>query len=120
MVQVRITEISGGTYPINIYIADVYGNNQFLLGTLSTGTTVPPMVSYNTTIPTIFQTAPEIMLKLVDANGCEKFKILDCTFGCSFNITVELASCVVNINIQEADCNVSLDISDPSCGFTIS
>lgn len=119
MVQVRITEISGGTYPINVYIADVYGNNQFLLGTLSIGTTVPPTLYYNTTIPAIFQTAPEIMLKMIDANGCEIFKILDCTFGCAFNITVELASCVVNINIQEADCVVSLDITDPSCGFTI-
>lgn len=119
MVQVRITEISGGTYPISVYIADVYGNNQFLLGTLSIGTTVPPTLYYNTTIPAIFQTAPEIMLKMIDANGCEIFKILDCTFGCAFNITVELASCVVNINIQEADCVVSLDITDPSCGFTI-
>ena len=41
MTQVRITEISGGTYPINVYIADVYGNNQSLLGTIATGTTVP-------------------------------------------------------------------------------
>ena len=30
MTQVRITDISGGTYPINVYIADIYGNNQTL------------------------------------------------------------------------------------------
>lgn len=119
MVQVRITEISGGTYPISVYIADVYGNNQFLLGTLAVGTNVPPTLNYNTTIPSIFQTAPEIMLKMIDANGCEIFKILDCTFGCAFNITVQLASCIVNINIQEADCQVSLDINDPTCLFTL-
>lgn len=119
MVQVRLTEITGGTYPISVYISDIYGNNQTLLGTISTGTTVPPTIFYNTVIPSIFQTAPEIMLKLVDANNCEVIKILDCTFGCTFNITIELASCVVNIDIQEANCTVSLDIQDPSCNFIV-
>lgn len=99
MTQVRITEISGGTYPISIYIADVYGNNNTLLGTISSGP-VPPVVEYNTVIPSIFQTAPQIMLTLTDSNDCQVFKILDCTFGCDFQITIELESCIVNINIQ--------------------
>jgi hypothetical protein len=107
MTQVRITDISGGTYPINVYIADVYGNNQTLLGTINPGP-VPPIVEYNTVIPSIFNTAPQIMLMMVDANGCSLFKILDCTFGCTFDITIELASCVVDITIDEA-----------VCGFTI-
>jgi hypothetical protein len=119
MVQVRITQITGGTYPINVFISDIYGNNQFSLGTISTGTTVPPTLYYNSTIPAIFQTAPQIMLKLVDANGCESIRILDCTFGCAFNITIELASCVVNIDIQEANCEVTLDITGPNCNFTL-
>lgn len=120
MRQIRITDISGGTYPISVVISDIYGNNAFNLGTISTGTTVPPTIYYNTTIPTIFQTAPQIMLTLIDALGCQAVKILDCTFGCSFNITIELASCIVNIDIQEANCEVSLDITDPTCGFTLS
>lgn len=119
MVQIRLTEISGGTYPINVFISDVYGNNQFQLGTINVGTTVPPIIYYNTTIPSIFQTAPQIMLRLVDANGCEVIKILDCTFGCTFNITVELASCIVNIDIQESNCQISLNISDPTCTITL-
>jgi len=101
MTQITITDISGGTYPISVYIADVYGNNRYLLGTINYGP-VPPTVYYNTVIPTIFNTAPEIMLLLVDDNDCEIFKILDCTFGCTFNITIELVSCTVNINITEA------------------
>jgi hypothetical protein len=100
MTQVTITDISGGTYPISVYIADVYGNNRYLLGTISSGP-VPPVVQYNSVIPTIFNTAPEIMLLLVDDNDCEIFKILDCTFGCTFNITIEMVSCTVNINITE-------------------
>jgi hypothetical protein len=100
MTQIRIDEISGGTYPISVYIADVYGNNRSLLGTIGTGP-VPPTVDYNTVIPTIFNTAPEIMLLLVDDNDCEVFKILDCTFGCAFEITINLVSCIVNITITE-------------------
>ena len=107
MTQVRITEISGGTYPISVYISDVYGNNQTLLGTITSGP-VPPTVEYNTVIPSIFNTAPEIMLKLVDGNNCEIFKILQCTFGCTFQITIELASCIVNMEIQESNCNFSI------------
>ena len=106
MIQVRITSISGGTTPISVYIADVYGNNKSLLGTISS--TVPPTVSYNSVIPSIFDTAPEIMLILTDSSGCEVFQILQCTFGCSFEITIELASCIVDMTIQEASCSVSI------------
>ena len=121
MTQVRITDISGGTYPINVYIADVYGNNQTLLGVINPGP-VPPVVEYNTVIPPIFETAPEIMLLLVDANNCQVFKILQCTFGCTFQITIEMASCVVDINIQNSSCSFGVNVTDPSCaivGITI-
>ena len=101
MVQIRITEISGGTYPIQVILSDVYGNNATTLATINSGP-VPPVQTYNSTIPSIFQTAPEVMLTLLDDNGCQIFKILDCTFGCAFEITIELSSCIVNINITEA------------------
>jgi hypothetical protein len=107
MTQVRITEISGGTYPISVFIADVYGNNSSLLGVIESGP-VPPTVKYNNIIPSIFQTAPQIMLTLVDSNNCRIFKLLDCTFGCDFQITIELASCVVNIDIQNSNINFSV------------
>ncbi len=118
MTQVRITEISGGTYPIQVYISDVYGNNQTLLGTIATGP-VPPVLEYNTVIPPIFNTAPEIMLTLTDSNGCSIFKLLQCTFGCSFQITIEMASCVVNIDIQESSCLFSIDTQEAGCVFTL-
>lgn len=89
MVQVRITGISGCTYPADLYISDKYGNNESLLTTLSAGTIVPPTIFINSTIPPIFQTAPEIMLRLVDSNNCETIKVLDCTFGCAFTILIE-------------------------------
>ena len=101
MVQIRITEISGGTYPIEVILSDIYGNNAVNLATINPGP-VPPVQTYNSIIPSIFETAPEVMLKLIDVNGCEIFKILDCTYGCAFEITIEMASCIININITEA------------------
>lgn len=96
MVQIRISNISGTTYPVNVFLADVYGNNRSLLGVIDPGP-VPPAQQYNITIPPIFETAPEVMLLLVDDNGCELFKILECTYGCAFEIIFELTSCVVTI-----------------------
>ena len=101
MVQIRITEISGGTYPIEVILSDIYGNNATNLATINPGP-VPPVQTYNSTIPSIFETAPEILLTLIDSNGCQIFKILECTFGCAFEITIELASCIVNINITQS------------------
>jgi hypothetical protein len=89
MKQVRITLISGATYPIEVFIADVYGNNRSLLGTIFSGP-VPPTVTYNTVIPSIFNTSPEVMLLMVDSEGCETFKILECTYGCAFEIIISL------------------------------
>lgn len=100
MVQIQLTNISGATYPIQVYIADVYGNNQTLIATITSGP-VPPIQTYTSVIPPIFQTAPEIMLRLVDANNCSIFKILTCNFRCEFNITIELESCIFNIIITE-------------------
>lgn len=119
MVQVRIEGISGATYPISVFIADYYGNNQTLIGTISSGP-VPPQVSYNTSIPSLFYTAPQIMLILRDATGCETFQLLDCTFGCAFQITIQAASCVVDINIQQSSCDFSISSSLPSCDFSVS
>jgi hypothetical protein len=101
MVQIRITEISGGTYPIQVILSDIYGNNATTLATINPGP-VPPVQTYNSTIPSIFETAPEILLTLIDSNGCQIFKILECTFGCAFEITIELSSCIVNINITQS------------------
>jgi hypothetical protein len=79
MKQVVVTEISGGTSPINVFISDIYGNNETFLGVING--TVPPEVEFNTVIPAIFQTANEILLKMVDDNGCQVFKVLTCEFG---------------------------------------
>lgn len=102
MTQIRIDFLSGASFPVQVFIADVYGNNQALIGTITSA--VPPEVDFNSTIPSIFNTAPAVMVKLIDASGCEIFKILECTFGCAFEITVDLVDCVLNISISESVC----------------
>lgn len=77
MNQIVINYISGGTFAIDVFIADVYGNNKSQIGIVTSP--VPPQVTFDITIPVIFQGANEIMLILRDVNGCEIFKILECS-----------------------------------------
>lgn len=77
--QVVVTEISGGTYPINVYISDAFGNNQTLIAVINSGP-VPPIINYNSVIPAAFNTAPQVVLTMTDSDDCEIFKTLQCTF----------------------------------------
>lgn len=98
-----------GTVPILVYVSDVYGNNQSLIGTITNTGVIPPAARFYP--PALFNSAPAIMLKLVDDNGCEKFEILECTFGCGFDISVELVSCVVNITLSESVCEFTVEVT---------
>jgi len=99
MRQIRIEMISGGTFPVKVYLADIYGNNKTFLGEIDPGP-VPPAVKYNSIIPPLFVNAPAVMLIMEDSNGCELFKILECTFGCAFEITISLEECLFYFNIN--------------------
>lgn len=112
MTQVRIEMVTGAV-PILVYVADVYGNNQSLIGTITNTGVIPPAATFYP--PSLFNSAPAIMLKLVDNNGCEKFAILDCTFGCGFDISVQLASCVVNISVTESTCTFDFNATEAIC-----
>ena len=46
MVQIRITNISGGTYPIDVWISDVYGNNKSYLTIITSGPVPPALFLY--------------------------------------------------------------------------
>jgi hypothetical protein len=105
MRRIRIDSISGGTFPISVYIADIFGNNKSLIGEINPGP-VPPEVSFTNTIPSIFSTAPEIMLILEDSVGCEVFKILECGDPCSFEIILEPADCSFTFTLDPSTCVV--------------
>lgn len=75
MTQVIVSSVIGGTFPIFIYACDSFGNNCSLVASVTSVTPLP----YTITLPPQFDTAPQIMLKFVDAIGCEHSEILLCT-----------------------------------------
>lgn len=78
MRQVVIQSISGASYPVDVYISDVNFNYLTKIGTINSGP-VPPNVIYNESIPPIFNTAPEILIMLVDNNNCQVIKKIPCS-----------------------------------------
>jgi len=112
MTQIRIEAVSGTT-PISVYVSDVYGNNQTLIGTITNTGVIPPAARFYP--PSLFDSAPQIMLTLIDNNGCQKFQILDCSFGCGFTISVESVSCVVTMTVTESSCTFETTVVEAEC-----
>ena len=76
MRQIIVTEILGATYPITVYLSDVYGNNLILLGTIISP--IPSVVTYTIQNDSIFNTAPKVLLTMVDSNNIEYMEFLEC------------------------------------------
>lgn len=74
MNQILINYITGVTYPVNVYVADEYGNNTTFVDSV-TGP-VPPSVVL--TCPPLFNGAEKVMLILMDTSGCGAFQIINC------------------------------------------
>lgn len=80
MVQITISQISGASFPIQVYISNVFDEYLTLIGTITSGP-VPPAVYFNngnSTIPSIFNNIPQIKVKLVDANNCVSYSVQEC------------------------------------------
>jgi hypothetical protein len=69
MGQIIFNTLSG-TSPYNVYISDIYGNNNTFISTIVSATTI--------TVPTLFSMAPEIKLTIIDASGCTYSNIILC------------------------------------------
>jgi hypothetical protein len=100
-----ITNITG-VAPYNVYVADQYGNNNTLIATI--GGAVPPQQYMF--LPPMFNGIDKIMVTITDSSGCDycsTFKILDCRFGCAFDIVIEEINCRFSINVSETTCEVN-------------
>jgi len=69
--QIQIVSVTG-SFPVDVYVSDSFGNNTTYLGPINS---VPQILS----LPSLFNLAPAVMVTLIDANGCEEFQILECT-----------------------------------------
>jgi hypothetical protein len=95
MAEIILNSLTGGTSPYKVYVADVFGNHETLIATLGVGAPPQQFIS----VPSIFTSAPAIMLKIIDNLGNMKFKILPCIDGCLFNLTISAESCDFNISL---------------------
>ena len=77
MLVLQIDSITGTTLPYIIYVCDVYGNQCAVLTNINTP--IPPSITLN--IPSQFNNVPAIGIKIIDANCCEEFSILNCGEG---------------------------------------
>lgn len=68
--QIEITSLTG-TLPADVYVSDVYGNNLSLVGVLSS-------IPQTFVLPVIFNFAPAVIVKIIDADGCEEFQVKEC------------------------------------------
>jgi len=74
---ITISGITGGVPPLTFYICDEYGNNCSVLAT--TGGTY--------TASTFYSTATTLLIKVIDSNGCETFKLISCPTESFFMLT---------------------------------
>jgi hypothetical protein len=68
--QIEIASITG-SFPADVYVSDVYGNNLTYLGILNA---VPQIFN----LPSLFNFAPAVIITIIDSNGCEVFQIKEC------------------------------------------
>lgn len=90
MARIELASVTtGATSSYNVYVSDVYGNNLTLLGSVNQD--IPPQQFFY--LPEIFENAPAIIIKLVQSNGCEIFQVVECRYGCGFQIGIEFEEC---------------------------
>ena len=74
MKVIAIYSISGLNPPYTVYACDIYGNQCVLVSVINS----PPSPYVNLFLPTEFDNAPSLGIKLITSDGCEVFKIYSC------------------------------------------
>lgn len=75
MIQIIVNDVSGHTYPVDVYISDIYENNKVFLGTITGSSELPS--EYIISPPSIFENTPQFNLILEDVD-CEKTSTNTC------------------------------------------
>ena len=76
MTSITLNSIIGLTYPYDIYVCDVYGNNCGYI--VQINTSVPSSVEV--VLPPPFDMAPAVGIKIITSDGCERFNIINCIY----------------------------------------
>ena len=76
MTSITLNSIIGLTYPYDVYVCDVYGNNCGYI--VQINTSVPSSVEV--VLPSPFDMAPAVGIKIITSDGCERFRVIDCIY----------------------------------------
>jgi hypothetical protein len=105
MSRLNIKSITG-IPPYEIYVSDQYMNNKTLITTINES--IPPQQFFY--LPDLFDGIDRIILIIKDSSGCDScnfFKLLDCRFGCAFNVFIQEVGCNLQININNKKCEIN-------------
>lgn len=76
MTSIILNSISGLTYPYDVYVCDVYGNNCGYVVQIDRNVPSPVEIA----LPIPFNLAPAVGIKIITSDGCEKFIVFDCIY----------------------------------------
>ena len=76
MTSIILNSITGLTYPYDVYVCDVYGNNCGYIVQINT----PVPASVEIVLPIPFDMAPAVGIKIITSDGCERFRIIECIY----------------------------------------
>jgi len=76
MTSITLNSIIGLTYPYDVYVCDVYGNNCGYISQINT----PVPASVEIVLPPPFNMAPAVGIKIITSDGCERFRVIDCIY----------------------------------------
>jgi hypothetical protein len=76
MTSIILNSITGLTYPYDIYVCDVYGDNCGYVSQINT----PVPSSVEIVLPPPFNLAPAVGIKIITSDGCERFNIINCIY----------------------------------------
>ena len=76
MTSIILNSITGLTYPYDVYVCDVYGNNCGYISQINT----PVPASVEIVLPPPFNMAPAVGIKIITSDGCERFRVIDCIY----------------------------------------
>lgn len=71
--QITITSYTGST-PVDVYVADNYGNNRSFVGTINSP--VPPNITFS--LPSGYTAVPMVSVIMVESGGCESAEKITC------------------------------------------
>jgi hypothetical protein len=87
MTKIILTNLVG-SYPLRVYVSDIYGSNESFLGQINTSFT--GSTEYN--LPTVFDYAPQVTIKIVDSFNEIVQKQFNCNFNCELIVDISIVS----------------------------